>query len=64
MIRLGRSTVAAGGGCTHVMHRRNRMIIDPRIPTMPGGGARRVFTDHADIVCTKREAPRGVGRVA
>ena len=23
-------------GCTHVMHGRSRMTIDPRIPTMPG----------------------------
>ena len=23
-------------GCTHVMHDRSRMAIDPRIPTMPG----------------------------
>ena len=26
-------------------------------------GARRVFTDHADIVCIKREAPWGVRRI-
>ncbi|CAN0231465.1 unnamed protein product [Laminaria digitata] len=52
------------------MHGRGRMTIDPRIPTMPGrstsgyrrpgrqrrDGARRVFTDQADIACTKREA--------
>ena len=25
-----------GGGCTHATHGRNRMTIDPRIPTMPG----------------------------
>ena len=25
-----------GGVCTHVMHGRNGMTIDPRIPTMPG----------------------------
>ena len=24
-----------GGGCTHAMHGRSRMTIDPRIPTMP-----------------------------
>ena len=23
------------GGCTHVMHGRSRITIDPRIPTMP-----------------------------
>ena len=25
-----------GGGCTHAMHGRSRMTIDPRTPTMPG----------------------------
>ena len=30
------ATEAGGGGCTHVMHGRSRMIIDPRIPTLPG----------------------------
>ena len=25
-----------GGGGTHIMHRRSRMTIDPRIPTTPG----------------------------
>ena len=39
------------------------MTIDPRTPTMPGG-ARRVFTDQAGIVCTKREAPWVVRQVA
>ena len=24
------------GGCTHVMHGRSRITIDPRIPTLPG----------------------------
>ena len=36
---------AAGGpseGCTHVMHRRSRMTIDPCIPTMPGRRGRGV----------------------
>ena len=46
----------SGGGCTHVMHGRSRMTIDPRIPFCRDG-ARRVFTDQEDIVCTKREAP-------
>ena len=31
--------------------------IDARILTMPGQSTRRVFTDQADIACTKREAP-------
>ena len=26
----------AGEGCTHVMHDRSCMTVDPRIPTMPG----------------------------
>ena len=26
----------AGGGCTHVMHGRSRMTVDPRTPAMPG----------------------------
>ena len=30
-----------GRGCTHVMHVRSRVTIDPRIPTMPG---RSIFT--------------------
>ena len=36
------------------------MTIDPRIPKMPAkcrDRVRRVFTDQADIACTKREAP-------
>ena len=52
-----------GAGCTHVMHGRSRMTIDPRIPTMPGRNTSG-FTDQADIACTKREVPGGVGRVA
>ena len=39
----------AGG--THVMHGRSRMTIDSRVPTTPGGGERRAFTDPADIDC-------------
>ena len=51
--------------CTHVMHGRSRMTLDPRIPTMPGwNGARGVFTDQADIASAKSEAPWGVWRVA
>ena len=61
-----------GEGTHHVMHGlsrmtigphirtmaagRSRMATDPSIPTMPGDGARRPFTDQADIACTKREA--------
>ena len=44
------------GGCTQFVHGRSRTTIDPRIPTMPDG-ARRVFTNQADIACIKREAP-------
>ena len=42
-----------------------RMDIDPRIPILCcRDGARRVFTDRADIVCTKREEPWRVLRDA
>ena len=44
-----------GGGCTQFVHGRSRMTIDPR--TLCREGARRVFTNQADIACTKREAP-------
>ena len=30
------AAAAAGGRCTHVMHDRSRIAIDPRIPSMPG----------------------------
>ena len=43
--------------CAHVMHGRTRITIDPRYPYNAGDGARRVFTDQADIACTKRKAP-------
>ena len=33
------------------MHGRSRMTIDSRVPTTPGGGERRAFTDPADIDC-------------
>ena len=47
------------------MRGRNRMTINPRIPTVQcRDGARRVFTNQADIACPKREAPLGVGQVA
>ena len=48
----------AGGGGTQFVHGRSRMIIDPRIRTMPG---RRVFTNQADIACTKREVCKVFG---
>ena len=53
-----------GWGVLDIMHGCSRMTIDPRIPTMPGRGARRVFIDQADVACTRHEAPRGVWRVA
>ena len=37
---------AWGGGCTRY-HGRSRKTVEPRM----------VFTDQADIACTKREAP-------
>ena len=51
-----------GGVCARVMH-GSRMTIDPRIPLQCRDDACRVFTDQADIACTKRETPRGVRRV-
>ena len=45
-----------GGGCTHIMHGRSGMTIDPHIPIMPGRSTSGL-TDLADIACTKREAP-------
>ena len=51
-------SVGVGGGregrrgCTHVMHRRSRMNIDPRILTMPGG------TEHVGSALTRE----GLGR--
>ena len=53
--------VGGGGGCTQLVHGRSRMTIDSR---MCWDGERRVFTNQADIACTKREAPEGVRRVA
>ena len=50
------SGFSSRGGVLIIMHGRNRMTIDPRVPTMRKG-ARRVFTDQADIACTEREAP-------
>ena len=45
------------GGCTQFVHGRSRTGIDPCIPTICREGARWVFTNQADITCTKREAP-------
>ena len=47
-----------GEGCTQFVHARSRMTIDSRIPTMLlcRDGARRVFTNQADIACIKLEA--------
>ena len=45
-----------GGGCTQFVHDRGPMIVDPRIPTMPGRSTSG-FTNQADIACTKRGAP-------
>ena len=43
-------------GVLIVSHDRSRMTIDPCI-LQCRDGARRVFTDQADIACNKREAP-------
>ena len=40
------------------------LVMDPRIPTMPGRRRSFFFSDQADIACTKREAPSSVRRVA
>ena len=42
--------------CTYFMHIHNLKTVDPPIPQYRDG-ARRIFTDQADIACTKREAP-------
>ena len=55
---------ARGGGVLDLMHGRSHMSIDPLASLQYWDGARRVFTEQADVACTKREAPRGVGRVA
>ena len=44
------------GGAAIVIHERSRMTVGPRVPTTLYG-TRRVFTDQADIACTKREDP-------
>ena len=45
-----------------MMHGHSRMKNDTFLKYWDR--ARRVFTDQADIACTKRETPRGVQRVA
>ena len=52
------SMVRLGGGwrCTQFVRGRSRMAIDPRIPTVPGCGARRLFTDQAGISFTERKS--------
>ena len=50
-----------GGRRIHFIRSGSLKTIDPRTPKMSGRRvARRVFTDQADIACTKREAPLGV----
>ena len=49
-----------GGGVLIVMNSRSLETIDPRTPMIEcRDGARQVFTDQADIACTKRD--RGDG---
>ena len=45
-----------GGVCTHIMH---VVVIRPLALAFlqSRGGARRIFTDQAEIACTKREGP-------
>ena len=45
--------VLDSGDVLDLVHGRSRMATDPPIPTMPGHGARRVFTDQAGIAFTK-----------
>ena len=51
-----------GGEGTHFMHGRSRMTIDPRIKRYDAGAGHihRVFTDQADIACTKAKRERVV----
>ena len=52
-----------GEGCTHVVHGRSLMTIDPRIPTMPGRSTSGF--DRPGIARTKpSDASCGVGLVA
>ena len=51
------SRKARAGGGTRFVHGRSRKTIDPRVPTMTGRSMLGVFTDQADIACTKCEAP-------
>ena len=50
------------GGCAYFMHSRSLTAIDGyglSYPYNSGTRVRRVFTDQADIACTKREADFG-----
>ena len=49
-------TLYRGGGVLIIMHGRSRMNID-LASLQCRDGARRVFTDEADIACTESEAP-------
>ena len=50
--------IAMWGGCTHAMHGRSRMIIDPRIPAMPRPSTSSFFhRPGRNFPPTKREAP-------
>ena len=61
MLRLG--TGGDRRGALIIMHSRGRMAMEPA-PLLRRDGARRIFTDQADIACTEREAPLDVRRVA
>ena len=45
------SREGGGGGVLDIEHGRSRVIIDSRISFHCQNGARRVFTDQADIAC-------------
>ena len=54
-LERGRTNVSQGGRCTHVMHGRSRVNIDPRITTYDAGTEYvGVFTDQAGIACTNK----------
>ena len=46
-----------GGGGIQFVHGRSRTTVDVRIATKCRDGARGVFTNQADILGAKREAP-------
>ena len=48
-------TWRGGGGGYSFYARRSGMKIDPRLSTMPGKFARRIFMDQADIDCLHGE---------